>query len=97
MTTRRRARKGLRGAGPEAEVPARRPRGGRRVRLNFGFRAIALKKSENERSRKSRFHAPNVARAGHRHGKAYARATGGKTGRSAEPVANFSSNPPAAF
>jgi hypothetical protein len=58
---------------------------------------IPLKKSENERSRKSRFLAPNLTRAAHRHEKASARAIRDKTGHSAEALAKFSSGPPAAF
>ncbi len=36
-------------------------------------------------------------RAGHRHGKASVRPTRGRTGRSAEPLAEFSSGRPTAF
>jgi hypothetical protein len=55
------------------------------------FRPIVWKNPQNDRSRKSRFHAPNLICAGNRHDKAHGRATRGKTARAAEPLPNFPS------
>jgi hypothetical protein len=49
------------------------------------------KNPQNDRPRKSRFHAPNFIRADNRHDKAHWRATRGKIARAAEPLPNFPS------
>ena len=54
-----------------------------------------LKNSEIE-PRKSRFRARRVTSAGSPYARVYGRVAGGKTGRSAEPLRNFSSRLPAA-
>ena len=53
------------------------------------FTSIVWKNPQNDRSRKSRFHAPNLICAGNRHDKAHGRATRGKLARAAEPLPNF--------
>ena len=56
-------------------------------------RRIVWKNSQNDRSRKSRFRAPNLFCAGNRHDEAHGRATRGKIARAAEPLPNFPSRP----
>ena len=58
---------------------------------------IVLKNSQNDRSRKSRFRAPNLICAGNRHDEAHTRATRGKIARTAEPLPNFPSRSPTPF
>ena len=53
-------------------------------------RRIVWKNSQNDRSRKSRFLAPNLICAGNRHDEAHGRATRGKIARAADPPAEFS-------
>jgi hypothetical protein len=53
---------------------------------------IVWKNPQNDRSRKSRFHAPNLICAGNRHYKAHGRATHGKIARAAEPLPSFPSS-----
>jgi hypothetical protein len=48
------------------------------------FTSIVWKNSQNDRSRKSRFRAPNLICAGNRHDEAHGRATRGKIARAAE-------------
>jgi hypothetical protein len=54
------------------------------------YAQIALKNPQNDRSRESRFHAPNLICADNRHDKAHERATRGKIARAAETPAEFS-------
>ncbi len=63
----------------------------RRERLNVANRRIVWKNSQNGRSRKSRFRAPNLICTGNRHDEAHGRATRGKIARAAEPLPNFPS------
>jgi hypothetical protein len=51
------------------------------------------KNSQNDRSRKSRFRAPNLICASNRHDEAHGRATRGKIARAAEALPNFPSRP----
>jgi hypothetical protein len=51
---------------------------------------IVWKNPQNDRSRKSRLHAPNLICAGNRHDRAHGRATRGKIARAAETLAEFS-------
>jgi hypothetical protein len=55
------------------------------------FTSIVWKNPQNDRSRKSRFHSPNLIPHGNRHDKAHRRATRGKIARAAEPLPNFPS------
>jgi hypothetical protein len=55
--------------------------------------SIVWKNSQNDRSRKSRFRAPNLICAGNRHDEAHGRATCGKIARAAEALPNFPSRP----
>jgi len=55
------------------------------------FTSIVLKNSEIEPPRKSRFRERCVISADSPHGRACRRGVRGKTGRSAEPLSNFSS------
>jgi hypothetical protein len=50
-----------------------------------------VEKLANDRSRKSRFLAPNLICAGHPHDEAHGRATRGKIARAADPLPNFPS------
>jgi hypothetical protein len=59
--------------------------------------SIVLKNSEIEPPRKSRFGARRVISADSLLGRACGTVARGKTGRSAEPLRNFSSKPPAVF
>jgi hypothetical protein len=52
-------------------------------------RRIVWKNSQNGRSRKSRFHAPNPNLRGNRHDEAHGRATRGKIASAANPLAKF--------
>ncbi len=56
---------------------------------------ILLKNSEIEQRRKSRFRTRRIISADSPYGRAYGRVAGGKAGRSAEPLRNFSSRLPA--
>jgi hypothetical protein len=53
-------------------------------------RRIVWKNPQNDRSRKSRFHAPNLICTGNRHDKAHGRATRGKIASAVETPAEFS-------
>jgi hypothetical protein len=63
------------------------------VRFRAFNRQIVWKNSQNDRSRKSRFRAPNLFGAGNRHDEANGAATRGDIARAAEPLPNFSSRP----
>jgi hypothetical protein len=67
-----------------------------RIRESWS-RRIVWKNSQNDLSRKSRFRAPNLIRAGNCHDEAHGRATRGNIARAAEPLTNFPSRLPAAF
>jgi hypothetical protein len=60
------------------------------------FTSIVWKNSQNDRSRKSRFCAPNLICAGNRHDEAHRRATRGEIAGAAEALPNFPSRPPMA-
>jgi hypothetical protein len=66
---------------------------GRFNRRDVRSSQIVWKNSQNDRSRKSRFRAPNLFCAGNRHDEAHGRATRGKIARAAEPLPNFPSRP----
>jgi hypothetical protein len=57
--------------------------------------SILLKNPEIEPPRKTRFHARRVISADSPDGRAHRRVAHSKTGRSADPLRNFSSSPPA--
>jgi len=59
--------------------------------------SILLKNSEIDPTRKSRIRARHVVSADSPHGRAYGSVARGKTGRSADPLRNFSSRLPAVF
>jgi hypothetical protein len=63
--------------------------------LDASIGRILLKKSEIEPPRKSRFRGRRVISADSPGGRAYGSVAHGKTGRSADPLGNFSSRPPA--
>jgi hypothetical protein len=60
---------------------------------NGRYCPIVWKNLQNDRSRKSRFRAPNLTCAGNRHDEAHGRATRGKIARAAETLPNFPSRP----
>jgi hypothetical protein len=93
---------------PPCEAFGRRPRAqpsapakGRRPKLfsrgDVSNRRILLKNSEIEPSRKSCFRARRVISADSPHRRVYRSLARGKTDRSADPLRNFSSRPPAVF
>jgi hypothetical protein len=67
------------------------------VDWNGSCAQIVLKNSEIGPPRKSRFRGRRVISADSPGGRAYRSVAHGKTGRSADPLGNFSSRPPAVF
>ena len=60
-----------------------------RTPMSVRYTSIVWKNPQNDRSRKSRFYAPNLICTGNRHDKAHGRATRGKIARAANPCRIF--------